>query len=51
MLRLILRHEHLFPQAEGRSFLTCPSSINPTFQVALLLRGYTTSASCDALFF
>jgi hypothetical protein len=37
--------EHLFPQAEGRRFSTCSLSINPTFQVALLLRGYYTSAS------
>jgi hypothetical protein len=43
--------EHLFPQEERCRFSTCSSSINPTFQVTLLLEGYSTSASCDALFF
>jgi hypothetical protein len=49
ILCLIPRDEHLLPQTEGRRFSTCSSSINRTFQVALLLRGYSTSASCDAL--
>jgi hypothetical protein len=31
--------------AEGRRISTCSSSINPTFQIALLLGGYSTSAS------
>jgi hypothetical protein len=39
----------MFPQAEGRRYSTCSSSINPTFQVALLLGDYSTSVYCDAL--
>jgi hypothetical protein len=35
----------LFPKAEGRRLRILSSSINPTFQVALLLGGYSTSAS------
>jgi hypothetical protein len=50
MLCLIQRDEHTFSQAEGRRFSTCSLSINPTFQVTLLLGGYSTSASSDALF-
>jgi hypothetical protein len=50
MLCLIQRDEHLFSQVEGRRFLTCSSSINLTFQVSLLLGGYSTSASGDALY-
>jgi hypothetical protein len=33
---------------EGRRFSVHSSSINPTFQVVLLLGGYSTSASCNA---
>jgi hypothetical protein len=47
---LIHWDEHIFLQVEGRRFLTCSSSINLTFQVALLLGGYSMSASGDALF-
>jgi hypothetical protein len=42
--------EHLKAQAEGRRFSVYSLSINPTLQVAILLGGYSTSASCDALF-
>jgi hypothetical protein len=42
--------EHLKAQAEGRKFSVYSSSINSTLQVTLLLRVYSTSASCDALF-
>jgi hypothetical protein len=42
---LIRWYEHLFPQAEGRRFSTCSLRINPTFQIALLLGGYSTSVS------
>jgi hypothetical protein len=37
-------------QAEGRRFSVSSSSTNPTLQVALQLRGYSTSVSCDNLF-
>jgi hypothetical protein len=45
LLCLFPREEHLFPQAEGRRSWNCSSSIKPTFHVALLLGGYSTSAS------
>jgi hypothetical protein len=38
------REEHLFPKVEGCRLQILSSSINPTFQVALLLGGYSTSA-------
>jgi hypothetical protein len=43
--------KHLKAQAEGRRFSVHSSSINPTFHVALLLGGYSMSASYDALLF
>jgi hypothetical protein len=49
MACLTQREEHLTAQEEGRRFSVCSSSIKPTLQVALLLGGYSTSASCDAL--
>jgi hypothetical protein len=39
------REEHVFPKAEGHRLRILSSSIKPTFQFALLLRGYSTSAS------
>jgi hypothetical protein len=43
--------EHLFAQAEGQRFSICSSSIDLTFQVALLFEGYSMSVSCDTLLF
>jgi hypothetical protein len=50
VLRFLLPHrfsreEHLFSSTEGRRSWILSLSINPTFQVALLLGGYSTSAS------
>jgi hypothetical protein len=42
--------EHLKAQAEGRRFSAHSSSINLTFQIALLLGGYSRSVSYDGLF-
>jgi hypothetical protein len=39
------REEHLFPSTEGRRLRIHSLSINPTFQVTLLLGGYSMSAS------
>jgi hypothetical protein len=47
---LIQWEEHLKAQAEGCRLSVSTSSINPTLQVALLLGGYSMSASCDTLF-
>jgi hypothetical protein len=44
------REEHLKAQEEGRRFSVYSTSINPTLLVALLLGGYSMSASCYALF-
>jgi hypothetical protein len=44
------REEHLKAHEKGCRFSVSTSSINPTLLVALLLGGYSTSASCDALF-
>jgi hypothetical protein len=46
----IPREEHLFPKEESRRLRILSSSINPTFQVALLLGGYSTIASMRHLF-
>jgi hypothetical protein len=44
------REEHVFPKAEGRRLRILSSSINPTFQVTLLLRATLRVRLCDALF-
>jgi hypothetical protein len=50
MVCLIQRQEHLKAQAEDRRFSVDSSSTKPTLQVVLLLKGYSTSESCDAFF-
>jgi ribonuclease HI len=45
LLRQFPKEEHLLPSAKGRRSWILSSRINPTFQVALLLGGYSMGAS------